>query len=534
MAQEFNTQVISVTENFLKSLNVPFTKKHLKRRLIQNPYYPSLYSIKQILQEYNIECNGLKVKSEQLTELPLPFIAYIQLQEIGSKDFVNVTGITKDSITFFAGKKNTISKNEFVERWSTNIVLLAESDERSKEQGFEKNRKIENVNRNKQYLLWMGISLIILYFICHYLIASSNITASLSILLSNIFGLGISTLLLVHEIDKSNAFVKNICTGGVKTNCAAVLSSNAAKLFGISWGEIGFFYFAFFILYLLNPEMLFVEKISIISIFIVLAAAYIPFSLLYQYIVIKQWCRLCLAIQGILVLNLLWLFAFGNFNISFDKINYLSLLFSLTFPILLWFLLKPLITKAKDADGFLASYKRLSTRLDVFNLMLQDQKEILDGWQSLGIEKGNFNADNIIFKVCSPACAHCNTAYAVLNDMFTVNHNVKLITIFFVTNDKDDEKKFPVKHFLALNQLGDIKLLQEAMDYWYLNEDRNYSTLQRLYPVTEYLLMEQESKIGAMRDWCKRAEISYTPTFFINGRELPNSVELNDLKELFH
>jgi uncharacterized membrane protein len=535
MAQEFDTQLTSVAVSFMTSLKVPFTRKHLKNRLMQNPFYPSLYCVKQVLEEYSIECSGLKVESDQLTELPLPFLAYIKLEEIGSKDFVNVTDVTDDSITFFSGKKNIISKNEFIERWSTNIVLLAESDEKSKEQSFEKNKKRENANRSEQYLLWAGVTLILVYFIGRYLINSDNIITALSILTPTLLGFAISILILVHEIDKSNTFVKNICTGGVKTNCAAVLNSNAAKLFGISWGEIGFFYFAFLILFLLSPEMPFFEKTPLISLFAILAATYIPFSLLYQYIIVKQWCRLCLAVQGILALNLLWAYKFGGFNVSFDRINYLSLFCSLIVPILLWYLLKPVIVNAKNANAFLASYKRLSTRLDVFTLMLQDQKEILDGWQTLGgIEKGNPNADNIIFKVCSPACSHCNAAYASLNDLFSIDHNVKLITIFFVTNDEGDDRRFPVKHFLALNQLGDMKLLQKAMDYWYLTEDSNYPTLQQLFPVHETLLKEQESKINVMRDWCQRAEISYTPVFFINGRQLPSTIEITDLKDFFH
>lgn len=534
MAQEFDTQLTSVIASFMKSLKVPFTRKHLKNRLVQNPFYPSLYCVKQVLQEYNVECSGLKIQSEQLTELPLPFLAYIKLAEIGSNDFVNVTDITNDSITFFTGKKNTISRNEFIERWSTNVVLLAEPDENSKEQNLEENKRLENANRNKLYLLWGGVSLILTHFIVHYLMASSNIIAALSILIPALLGLGISLLLLVHEIDTSNAFVKNICTGGLKTSCTAVLSSKAAKVLGISWGEIGFFYFAFFILFLLNPAISFFEKIPLISLFAILAAAYIPFSMLYQHIVVKQWCRLCLAVQGILMLNLFWVYKIGNFYIFYDQIGYLSLLCNLLLPILVWYLLKPLLIKARDGDGFLASYKRLFNRLDVFNLILQDQKAMLEGWQTLGIEKGNAHADNIIFKVCSPSCEHCNTAYAVLNDLFSINHNVKLITIFFVTNDKDDERRLPVMHFLALNQLGNTKLLHEAMDYWYLNNGRNYSDLQQLFPIPENLLTEQELKIDAMRDWCKRAEISYTPTFFINGRQLPSNVGLADLKNVFH
>lgn len=126
MAVEFNTSLISVVSNFLETLNVPFTKKTLKHRLEANPYYPSLYSISQVFKWYTIENRGLQVKVEQLDKLPLPFLAYVSNKEIGSKDFVNVINVSNDSVTFYNGKEKTVTKDDFIRSWQSNIVLLAE------------------------------------------------------------------------------------------------------------------------------------------------------------------------------------------------------------------------------------------------------------------------------------------------------------------------------------------------------------------------------------------------------------------------
>ena len=243
---------------------------------------------------------------------------------------------------------------------------------------------------------------------------------------------------------------------------------------------------------------------------------------------------MCLVVQSILLLNLIWTIKFGNFDFIFERIHCLHLLSSMIFPIILWYLLKPIIINARDTERFVSAYKRLSTRPDVFALLMKDQKEILEGWQMLGgIEKGNSNAENIIFKVCSPACGHCNKAHSILNKILESNNNVKVVTVYLVTNKESDERRFPVRHFLALNELGDKKALEEAMDYWYLTKNRDYSILKQRYPVEEELLMKQSTKIDAMKEWCDSAEVSYTPAIFVNGRSLPSTFDLAGLSDYF-
>src|SRR3569832_2310570 len=215
MAHEFDSRVIPVTTNFFKALKVDFTKTALKRRLDENSYYPSLYSISQVLNWYNIENRGLKVAQEQLEELPLPFLAHIEIKEAGSKDLVNVTNITATAVTFYDGKEHTISKAEFLNKWSSNIVLLAEKNDKSRERNYDKNLRAEKKRINKVILLLTGFALIFLTGVCNFLFSSPNILASATIMLFTVLGLSISILLLVYDVDKANAFVKNICTGGI-------------------------------------------------------------------------------------------------------------------------------------------------------------------------------------------------------------------------------------------------------------------------------------------------------------------------------
>ena len=40
----------------------------------------------------------------------------------------------------------------------------------------------------------------------------------------------------------------------------------------------------------------------------------------------------------------------------------------------------------------------------------------------------------------------------------------------------------------------------------------------------------QTEKVKAMHDWCNEVDIQFTPTFFINGHQLPEIYSLADLQ----
>jgi len=85
-----------------------------------------------------------------------------------------------------------------------------------------------------------------------------------------------------------------------------ILNSKASKTFGISWSEVGFFYFATTLLFLLIPGFDFLSKATVISVANLAAVPYVFFSIYYQWKVARQWCPLCLTVQVVLIAELLW------------------------------------------------------------------------------------------------------------------------------------------------------------------------------------------------------------------------------------
>lgn len=533
MAENFNTQIIPVISNLLIKLKVPFTKFGLSKSIMSHPYYPSLLSISDTLNLYGIQNRALKVAPIQLEKLPKPFLAFVTIDEINTEDFVTVLDVSNEKITFFHKQKKTLDRSEFIEKWHDGIVMLVESTDNSIERELISNLKVEKNNNRKKTFQLIGLILCLIVGLYSFTYSVDQFLFPTFYLLVSFLGLAISVLLLVYEVDNSNSFVKNICTTGVKTNCDAVLNSSASKFLGFSWAEIGFYFFSGISLFLMTP-LSFKLKIPYLTLLSTFTALYIPFSISYQYFVIKQWCKLCLAVQFCLILQFSIVTFYGNYDFKFSNDILFVFIICMLIPILIWNYTKPYIIKSKDLQHFEYEYKRIISRQDIFEQSIYDQNDLISGWEELGvIFKGNENARNVILKVCSPSCKYCSKAHETFNKLLNIKNDIKVVTIYGLTDDPFDQRRIPVRYFLALAELGEKEKLDEAMDYWYLTENPSIMFLESIFPVENEIIMKQESIINKMVEWSENAKIYYTPTVYWNGKKLPADYELEDLLNLY-
>jgi uncharacterized membrane protein/glutaredoxin len=545
MAQSYRTNLSTIAAHFVQHLKIPVTNTTLKQTLEQNPYYPSLYSLSNTFDKLNIENAALEVGEENLHSLQPPFAAYLSGQSTG-KDFVLVTAINEANISYYAEgyKPKTVTKEQFLKQWQK-VVLVAEANALSGEPDYTAKFKIEKTKTLRGNFLYAGFALLAALVIFHFTYNSGSIIAAATFTLIKLLGIAVTVPLLIYDIDKTNSFVKNICTAGKQSNCDAVLNSNAAKILGMGWAEVGFFYFATTTLFLLLPGIAFAGKIPWLAITNAAAAPYIVFSIYYQWKVVKQWCPLCLAVQALLALELVWSIinywipAIKNneiFTESFmlipDATGIMGALFCTLLPMISWYLLKPLFLAAKNAPLFENAYKRLLYNPDTFNALLQQQPTAPDGWQQLGIDIGNPNAANTVIKICNPYCGPCAKAHLVLEEIIRHNKNVKVKVIFTATNNENDRASKPIKHLLAIAAKGNLQLSEKALDDWYMADKKDYELFAAKYLMNGELKL-QEAKLESMSKWCENAEIRATPTIFINGKRLPETYSINELKNIF-
>jgi len=82
---------------------------------------------------------------------------------------------------------------------------------------------------------------------------------------------------------------------------------------------------------------------------------------------------------------------------------------------------------------------------------------------------------------------------------------------------------------MAIQQKGNTEMVIKALDDWYLSEKQDYEAFAGKYPMNGEL-KQQGDKIAAMDYWCNKMELKYTPTIFINNKQLPDAYSIEDLQ----
>ncbi|MGC4099963.1 vitamin K epoxide reductase family protein [Ferruginibacter sp.] len=536
MLQPISSRLSQTAYQYVQHLSIPVTKKTLQKRIEENPYYPTLYSLNDVFDKLNIPNQSFRIDPTRLDEMETPFVAYMKLED-DEKDFVLVTGISAGQISYISStnRSRTMNREKFIEKWEK-IVFVAERSDKSGEPDYEKHLMDEKKASAAKTRLVLSAILIVGLLIGSFLFSTGAAAFSATaILLLKLSGIAVTALLLVYDIDKSNQFVKSVCTGGTRTNCDAVLNSKAAKISGISWGELGFFYFMGSTLFLLLPGISYAAKISWLAVANCVAATYIPFSLYYQWKIVKQWCTLCLSVQAILLLELTW--SMVNFwqHPALPPISgaiAVNMLTATLVPITAWYIIKPVWLRLKARADYQSAYKRLFYNPSVFQGLLNQEETAAPGYQDIGITLGNPAATQTIIKVCNPYCGPCAKAHPALEEILHRNDDVKIKIIFTAANNEQDKAAIVVKHLLAIAAKGNAQQTQQALDDWYLAPQKDYPSFAAKYPMNGELKM-QDAKVEAMTKWCKASSIMYTPTLFVNEKILPENYSINELNHFF-
>ncbi|MBB5637188.1 putative membrane protein [Pedobacter cryoconitis] len=515
------TNGIEAANLIIQLIKAKISKTTLKKEIEEHPDYPSLLSISDVLTNHGIENTALKIAADQLADTSDPFI----IQLYGKEEiafFTVVKEIKNNKVNYFDPEKHhwiLSDKDDFFKR-TTGIILLVGRGDEIYEKDYNKKIKAEKRKKRIQYAGIFCIPFFLIVFGIFYYIQEGNmIIFPFCYLLLTILGCGLGTLLVWYEIDSHNPSLNQICTAGKKINCGIILQSGASKIAGLSWSIIGLGYFTGLLLFLIfegpdNKKILFM-----LSWLGVLTIPYLIFSIYYQWIIAKQWCILCLSVLGILALQttisaLAGWYGITNLN-SITAGRIIQILIAFLSPLIIINVLVTALQSAKQSRENYTNLQKLKSNPHVFNTLLKNQKEIAESPEHLGIFLGNPNAKYKIIKVCNPYCGPCADAHKEIEELIGINEDFQLQILFTVTNEKNDIKAPPVKHFLALTDKYDKETLKQALDDWYLADTKNYEAFALKYPVYEEL-EQQDKKIQKMKNWCDKVKIEFTPTFFIS------------------
>jgi uncharacterized membrane protein/protein-disulfide isomerase len=539
----FLTKLLEPTANgpeaaqlLVKLLNVKITVTTLKKGIEEHPDYPSLLSISDVLNDYRIENMGIKFNSDTFNKIPCPFITQLKGTKSTVDFFTVVKSIDNFNVTFFDVEKQQwgiVAKNDFLKRCS-DVALITEVGDNVGEKDYAEKRKEEKQKQVIQYIaLGCFPAIIIIADILALLQSGADALLPFIFSVLTLLGSVVGVLLLWYELDQHNPVLQQICSGGNKINCGAVLQSKASKLFGISWSAIGFSYFTGNLLLLLfwggtNHAALFITAwVNAI------ASPYVLFSVYYQWQVAKQWCILCLCTQALLVLQLVIALIGGWHTLLFaNMITATMIIQALTafaVPLIATFILLPALQKAKESKKTFTELQKLKHTRQVFDALLSKQQVVTESTRGLGLTLGNPDATIKIIKVCNTFCGPCAKAHSPMHALLENNPNVQIQIIFTGTNAEGDERTIVANHLLSIAEEGDEKWLSQALDDWYVHSDFDYDAFARKYPMGKKI-KKHNTQIELMSDWCDKMNIRATPTFFINGYKLPDIYTVADFK----
>jgi uncharacterized membrane protein len=531
-----SNNIVNAACTLATQLDIKITSSVLKKSIEQNPYYPSLLSLSSVFNRFNVPNQSFELTFEQFRELEAPFVTF------WNKEFLVVTSKSENSVTYIDANWKTITMSTEDFGKSRNVVFVAEPDRNSGDPEYDSVCKKERADKIKRLSI-LSLSalvgtLLLFQFYTYDIQSLDSLTFAQTTLLiaGKLTGLCTTVLLLIYQIDKSNVLVKNICSAGKQTNCDVILNSKVNGIWGMTWSEIGLVYFSSTMLFLIYPGIELELKKPFLAITAMATSPYILFSLYYQWRVIKTWCPLCLVVQVALTVDLIWAIwsqplSNGNYpKLGTDPQVVIALILILLGPAILLFVIKPILLNAKKVNEFEILYKRLLYNPEIFASALQRQQTAPEGWANIGLTLGNPNSDNTIIKVCNPYCGPCAKMHSALEEI-TLNTNCNIKVIFTATNEVKNRGGLVARHLLAIASQGNPAQFKKAMDDWYLTESKDYQTFAMKYPMNGEIENQRE-KLDKMRIWCNEAAITYTPTLFINGKLLPETYSIEELKHI--
>jgi uncharacterized membrane protein len=526
LRKESNADAAAI--NLLKQLKVNINKQDIIDELEKHPDYPSLLAISDVLNWFKINNAAYRINAEELIRVPVPFIANTNQND----DFVSISKIVDDKVYLSDDKRGnySLTLDEFKKRFM-GVVLTAETP-------------IDRIQSNAQSLIdklapykvpttitGLGMSLII--YLVYLSPTFSNVSWQfLTLTFFKTTGLITSILLLIQSIDKNNPLVQTLCGGSSKTDCNTILTSTSATVFkGLSWSEVGFFYFASTWLMLLfgGSSTGILQAIALLN---AVSLPYTIYSINYQARVAKKWCVLCTTVQALLWLEFISLVRYLKTPFYISGTIVPEILICVVLPVAVWILLKPLLLKNQQLITLKQSTRKLKYNRDLFEISLKEQPKYTlpdEGWS---IVLGNIEANTIITMVSNPYCQPCSEIHQELEEWLNRLDDIQLRIVFTASNNKKDRKTQVCRHLMALSVQNDKAKIREALHDWYGQKQKNYEEWAKQYPVSQD--ETQYHKIDKQRAWCDLSEIKVTPTLLINGYHLPEAYLLHDIKYMLN
>lgn len=507
-------------EIFLSTNNIAFNKEELNLQLLTHPYFPSINAITDLFDHFKIEnvAAELPIEVSIISELPSTFLAHIK--EDNSEKIVLVVKKNHELKLMYDAKiTKRVSYQEFVSLWTGVIVAVEKNEDETKK------------NTNRQSILKTGAIGVSILLVIATLFMSPISIVGYGYLLISLIGLYISVLLVQKELGLHSKSLDKFCEASENNSCDDVLNSKGALIFNtFKLSDVGIVYFLGFILTIILSSITAIEtNYLVIQSLSALSILFIPYSMYYQWRVIKKWCPLCLVVLGTLLAQAIISFTLLDLEfIAYSNELFLTL-FSFLFLSFVWAALKPGYKKTQEFNALqLEHYKfKRNSSLFITALKATDKKEMaIAGLHEIVL--GNKNAAVQIVLITNPKCFFCKEAHQVFHDVLINRKEDMQLLIRFNINTSNPESNQGLE---ISNQLLEIYKNQgeqdvmQALDEIYSDMDAEV-WLQKWKSTT---FLNHVSDLEKAQEWCVKNTVNFTPAVFVNGYLFPKEYNKKDI-----
>jgi uncharacterized membrane protein len=506
--------------DFLKLLKIRVSGRYVEKLILLHPDYPSILSISDVLQRLGVNHAFHRIEKSSLLDLTFPFVLVL---DKGKSEMMLVRNE-------FELEQN---KNR-LERWS-GIVLQAQGGTRLNDRSNNELYAKEKEQRNLSILL-VAMALAALITVVYALSPIHSF-----ILFSAVGGIVIGYALVAKELGIDSAIADSLCNRAENSNCNKVLESNI-KILGIKPSEAVSAFFLFEISGLLLAQLaptLQSTLFVILTALTVLTVPIVAFSIYYQAYVAKSWCRLCLIVDGLLIFQALILvgaFVSGETpsRLMPEPVPTISFVVLLTAALALVKYLKSIAHSSQLLGRIGKGGHDVKYSPYVFAHLLRQQKKVESRPFEHEVQLGNPSAPIKIIVASYLYCDPCKKKHDTIHDLISSYPDTISVVIRFVMNEND---------------VVNVQSASAVLSYWLKNiRGRENETEQtwklihdwyQIWDLDKFLIKypldpenyEEAKRIGLQHiRWTK--DIQYTPTFFVNGYQLPREYSIDDMMSM--
>ena len=505
----------NILEQFLDAIDVRYNKQFADKLYYEHPHRYNMYGLKKMLDVYRVKTLGVRIDSKNLLSLNYPCI----LHTYG--DFVIGLDCGADTITFLQNAKRiTISHDAFKQTWTGNALVVEETTE-ADEPDYYNHRREEILAKAKVYCIPVILVLSsIIGIVAH--IQEMELFSIIGLIL-NTFGVFVCAMLMQKQLMGESRYGDRVCSLFNHADCNSILDGPKAKIFGISWSEVGMGYFTASILLI----TLYHESVGMVAIINWIAMFYGVWSIYYQWRIAKSWCILCVISQIIIwLIGIIAIISCISAPFTFGVIS--SLLPCMAYGICIMAVHNYAIAHAAEKGRIRAvqKYRALKANSKVANALIENGECYETSLEDSSILFGNTEAKMRVTILSNPHCNPCARMHKHVENLLRLSGGeicIQYIFSSFNENLEDSNRYLIFCYF----EYGQDEALSKFAD-WYLKDKFNYEKVVKKNAAHIHTI-KIEREMERHREWRNRTSLIETPTILVNGYKLPDEYEIEDL-----